>query len=69
MGQVIQLDATTVLFKSDDKNDLAEIIDFVTKKDKFERVHSFLEFASRNHVLSENYQFNREECYDRPNVH
>ena len=65
MRQVIQLDKTTILIKSDNKDDLAEIIDFVSKKDKIEHVHSFLNFASQNKVLSESYQFNREECYDR----
>ena len=71
MGQVVQLDATTVLIKSDDTNDMAEIIDFISKKNdsnrqnKVGRMNSFLEFASQNRILSENYQFNREECYDR----
>lgn len=65
MGQVVQLDATTILIKSDNENDLTEIIDFVSQKDKIRRVHSFLDFASQNKVLSENYRFNREECYDR----
>ena len=65
MGQVVQLDATTILIKSDNENDLAEIIDFVSQKNKIERVHSFLDFASKNKILSESYQFNREECYDR----
>ena len=32
MGQVVQLDATTVLIKSDSTNDMAEIIDFISKK-------------------------------------
>ena len=65
MSQVVQLDATTILVKSDDENVLAEIIDFVSTKDKIERVRSFLDFTSENKLLGENYQFNREECYDR----
>ena len=71
MGQVVQLDATTVLIKSDNTNDMAEIIDFISKKNdssrqnKVGRMHSFLEFAAQNRILSKNYQFNREECYDR----
>ena len=71
MGQVVQLDATTVLIKSDDTKDLAEIVDFVSQKSKISqqnkigRVHSFLEFASQNNILSEDYRFNREECYDQ----
>jgi len=71
MGQVVQLDATTVLIKSDDTKNLAEIVDFVSRKgkisqqDKIGQVHSFLEFASQNNILSENYRFNREECYEQ----
>jgi hypothetical protein len=65
MSQVVQLDATTILIKSDNENVLAEIIDFVSEKDKLGRVHSFLNFTSKNKILGENYQFDREECYDR----
>lgn len=69
MSQVVQLDATTILIKSDNENVLAEVIDFVSAKDKRERVRSFLDFASENKILGENYQFNREECYDRQDIH
>ena len=65
MSQVVQLDATTILIKSENENVLAEIIDFISEKDKHERVRSFLNFTSKNKILGENYQFNREECYDR----
>jgi len=69
MSQVVQLDATTLLIKSDNENVLAEIIDFVSAKDKLERVRSFWDFTSKNKILGDNYQFNMEECYDRENVH
>ncbi|MDR0326933.1 MAG: hypothetical protein LBI05_01415 [Planctomycetaceae bacterium] len=69
MSQVVQLDATTILIKSDNENDLAKIIDFVAEKDKLGQVRSFLDFTSKNKILGENYQFNREECYDRQGVH
>jgi len=69
MSQVVQLDATTLLIKSDNENVLAEVIDFVSTKDKLERVHSFLDFTSKNKILEEHYRFNREECYDRESVH
>lgn len=65
MSQVVQLDATTLLIKSDNENVLAEIIDFISEKDKRERVRSFLDFTSKNKILGENYRFNRDECYDR----
>ena len=65
MSQVVQLDATTILIKSDNENVLAEIIDFVSEKNKLGQVRSFLDFTSKNKILRENYQFNREECYDR----
>jgi hypothetical protein len=64
MGQVVQLDANTILVKSDNENDMAEIIDFVSKRGKQEHVRSFLEFASQNRILDKDYKFNREECYD-----
>jgi hypothetical protein len=64
MGQVVQLDANTILVKSDNENDLAEIIAFVSKRDKREHVRFFLEFASQNRILDKDYKFNREECYD-----
>jgi hypothetical protein len=63
MGQLVQLDATTLLIKSDNENDMAEIIDFVSKKDKLDRVKSFLKFADSHRVLGKDYKFNREECY------
>ena len=69
MSQVVQLDATTILVKSENENDLAEIIDFVAAKDKLGQVRSFLDFTTKNKILNENYQFNRTECYDRQGVH
>jgi len=65
MGQVVQLDATTLLIKSDDASDLAAIIDFVSKKDKLDHVKSFLDFAAENRILDKDYKFNRDECYDK----
>jgi hypothetical protein len=69
MSQVVQLDATTILIKSDNESDLAEIIDFVAEKDKLGRVRSFLNFTSKNRILNASYQFKREECYDRQDVY
>ncbi|MCL2346883.1 MAG: hypothetical protein FWC50_01340 [Planctomycetaceae bacterium] len=65
MGQVVQLDATTLLIKSDNTNDLEEIIDFVSKKNKMDHVKSFLEFAAGNKILGKDFKFNREDCYDK----
>jgi len=69
MSQVVQLDATTILIKSDNEHALAEIIAFVSAKEKRERVRSFLDFTSKNKILGENYQFDREECHDRQDIH
>jgi hypothetical protein len=69
MSQVVQLDTKTILITSDNESDLAEIIDFVAEKDRLGRVHSFLDFASNNKILDANFQFKREECYDRQDVH
>jgi hypothetical protein len=63
MGQLVQLDATTLLIKSDNENDMAEIIDFVSKKDKLDHIKSFIKFANENRILGKDYKFNREDCY------
>ena len=65
MGQMVKLDATTILIKGDSEDDLAEIIDFVSRKKRQGYVNSFLKFASKNKILSKNYKFNREDCYDK----
>ena len=65
MRQVVKLDSTTILIKSDSEDDLAEIIDFVSKKKRQEYINSFLKFASKNKILSKSYKFNREDCYDK----
>ena len=65
MGQMVKLDATTILIKGDSEADLAEIIDFVSKKKKQGYISSFLKFASKNKILSKTYKFNRDDCYDK----
>jgi hypothetical protein len=65
MLEVISLDAKTMIIKSDEETDFAEIINFITKKDKKKDIASFLEFAARNRIADREFKFNRDECYDR----
>ena len=65
MMEAISLDSKTIIIKSDNESDLAEVIDFVAKKDKRENINAFLEFAKKNRFLEKDYKFNRDECYDR----
>ena len=63
MCETISIDARTILVKSDSEKELSEIIDFVTKKSKEKAMKSFLAFASSKRKKTENYKFDREECY------
>ena len=65
MVKTITLDSKTILVKSDNENDLSEIINFISKKTKITEIGSFLKFAEENRVDSKNYKFNRSDCYDR----
>ena len=65
MVEAISLDSKTIIIKSDNENDLAEVVDFVAKKNKRENINAFLEFAKKNRILAKGYKFNRDECYDR----
>jgi len=65
MFETMTLDAKTLIIKSDNEENLLEIIEFVTKKNKENNLKSFLDFAARNRVLAKDYKFNRDECYER----
>jgi hypothetical protein len=53
-----------MVIRTDDENDLPEIISYINQKDK-NNIDSFLNFASENRVEVKNYKFNREDCYGR----
>jgi hypothetical protein len=65
MYETLALDSKTMIIKSDNENELSEIIDFISKKDKEENIKLFLKFASKNRKIVKNYKFNREECYGK----
>ena len=65
MSQVVFLDATTLLVKSDNESDLADIVDYISQKDRTARIHSLLESASKIRIKCKDYKFNRDECYER----
>ena len=65
MFETMTLDSRTLIIKSDNEEDLPEIIDIINKKDKMDSINSFLKFASENRITKGDYKFNREECYGR----
>jgi len=62
--EAVSLDARTVIIKSDNENDIAEVIEFISKKQKKEGIHALLNFASQHRFIKADYIFNRDECYD-----
>ena len=54
-----------MIIKSDNEEELPEIIDFINQKIKNKNIDSFLDFASKNRIRANDYKFNREDCYDR----
>ena len=65
MMEIMTLDSKTLIIKSDNEDDLPQIIDFINQKDKKINMDLFLNFASQNRIETNNYKFNREDCYDR----
>jgi hypothetical protein len=65
MLEAISLDRKTMIIKSDEETDFSEIIKFIIQKDKNKDVASFLQFAAQNRIVDNNFNFRRDECYDR----
>jgi len=65
MFETMTLDSRTLIIRSDNENDLPEIIDIINKKDKMDNIKSFLKFASENRIIKTDYKFNRKDCYGR----
>jgi hypothetical protein len=63
MYETMAIDSKTIIVKTDNEKELSEIIDFVIKRDKENKLKSFLGFASSKRKIVKNYKFNREECY------
>jgi U3 small nucleolar ribonucleoprotein component len=65
MLETMTLDSKTLIIKSDNEEELSEVINVIKRKDRLEKINSFLKFASENSVKLPGYKFNREDCYDR----
>ena len=65
MYETMALDSRTIIIKSDNERELSEIIDCISRRDKEKNIKSFLQFASDNRKVINEYKFSREECYDR----
>ena len=63
--ETVALNSTTIIVKSDNENDISNIIDFIYQKDKENSIDMLLKFASENRVIENGYIFNRNECYER----
>lgn len=63
--EAISLDSKTLLIKSDDERDLADVIEFISQKGKKENISAFLKFASERRKENMAFRFVRNECYDR----
>lgn len=69
MIETIVLDARTVILKSDNENDLSEIINRINRESRIENMEAFLKFASKHRIVKKNYKFDREGCYDRQDIY
>jgi hypothetical protein len=65
MLETMTLDPRTLIIKSDNEDELPDIIDYINQKDKNKTIDSFLGFASENRLELANYKFEREGCYGR----
>jgi Holliday junction resolvase RusA-like endonuclease len=63
MYETMTIDSRTMIIKTDNENELSEIIDYVSKRDKDNILKSFLDFASSKRKVVKDYKFNREACY------
>ena len=66
MCQTIIIDPKTIVIKSDDEDEISEILDSIGKREKKKKsIKEFLEFAAKNRKLPGDFKFNREECHER----
>ena len=63
--EAVALNSKTIIVKSDNENDISNVIDFIYQKDKENSIDMLLKFASKNRVIEKGYIFNRNECYER----
>ena len=63
--EAVSLNPNAIIVKSDNENDILDIIDFISKRDKKNNIDALLNLASENRVIEKGYIFNRNECYER----
>ena len=59
------LDATTMLVKVANEEDLSVLYDYLKKQDRKQKINTLLNFAETHYCTDANFKFNRAECYDR----
>ena len=65
MVETITIDSRTMVIKTDNEEDLSEIIVLITQNNKDKEIDSYLKFAARNRIEFTEEKFIREEFYDR----
>ena len=65
MPETVILDSLTVLVKADTEQDMAEIIDFITYKDKKNAVNRLFALGKENNLIGQNYVFDRDKLYEK----
>ena len=63
--EVITVDARTIMIKSDNENDLAEVIQFIEQKKKNDEVDKLVQSMTKNKASDKAPVFNRNGYYDR----
>jgi len=64
MYETTMLNPKAVIITADSEEELSEIMDLVTRKDREKNMKAFLDFAAANRKVVKGYKFNREECYE-----
>jgi hypothetical protein len=64
MYETVMLNPKAVIITSDSEEELSEIMDLVTRKDREKNMKSFLDFAASIRKDVKDYKFNREQCYE-----
>jgi len=64
MYETVMLNPKAVIIKADSEEELSEIMDLVTQRDRVKNLEAFLDFAASIRKKVKGYKFNREECYD-----
>jgi predicted HAD superfamily phosphohydrolase len=62
MYETMTLDSNTIIVKSDNKKELSDIMEFISKKGKEKSMELLLRLAAENRKRVKNYKFIRGEC-------